>query len=535
MRFTLLFISLFSFLPAFSQQEKPVLVVGIIVDQMRQDYILRYQKNFAEDGFNRMIREGFMYKNAHFNYVPTSTAPGHTSVYTGSTPAIHGVIGNSWFDQHLNEDVYCAFDSTAQSVGTDNNNGKMSPHRLITPTITDQLRMSSQMRSKVVGISLKDRGAIFPAGFLGKAYWYDASNGVFISSSYYHSTLPDWVDSFNKRRLPDSYKKETWKPVMNLTEYTASGPDESPYEQGLNGKTTFPYNLNETDGYGIISSTPFGNDLVTELAIAALKGEKLGKGEETDFLAVSYSSPDYIGHNFGPNSVEVEDTYLRLDRNIATLLRTLDSELGKGRYVVFLTSDHGVAEVPKRLMDLHSGAGYMRDNIPQIINEHLKTKFGHDNWVRASSNMQIFLNRDLILEAGKDLENVRREVAYKLLQLRGIAACYTYEDMINTPYNESGIKGDLRRGFNQKRSGDVLFVMEPGWLQSGRDTGSSHGTPYLYDTHVPILWYGGNIPAGSSVKHQTVTDIVPTLSMMLNIMLPGSVTGSPMLEVLSTD
>jgi predicted AlkP superfamily pyrophosphatase or phosphodiesterase len=521
------------FYPLSAQSEKPVLVVGIVVDQMRQDYILRYRKNFSDDGFERILKDGFMYKNAHFNYIPTVTAAGHTSVYTGTTPAVHGIIGNNWFDQQLNEDVYCAYDSNALTIGSDNSNGKMSPHRLLTPTITDQLSLASQNRSKVVGISIKDRGAIFPAGYLGKAYWFDASSGNYISSSYYHDNLPSWVTAFNNKKFPDTYKSKSWTPMMDIKAYTASGPDESPYEAGLNGKTTFPYVLSESKGYGIISSTPYGNDLVTEMALAALKGEQMGKGPETDFLAISYSSTDYIGHNFGPNSVEVEDTYLRLDQNIAQLLKTLDKEIGEGNYLVFITSDHGVAEVPKRLMDLRAGGGYLRENISALVGEFLKERYGYDNWVRDVGNTQVFLNRDLILEAREDLEKVRKQVAYRLLQVPGISESYTFQDMLNTPYDEEGLRGDLRRGFNQKRSGDVLFVMEPGWLQSSRDTGTSHGTGYQYDTHVPILWYGAGIPAGSSVRQTAVTDIVPTLAMLLDLLLPTGVTGHPMTEVLT--
>ncbi len=533
-RYLLILVTSMIILPLSAQDKKPKLIVGIVVDQMRQDYLLRYRDNFGTDGFNRFLQQGFEFKNAHYNYVPTYTAPGHTAIYTGTTPAINGIISNSWFDQQLNEDVYCAYDSTATTVGADNNSGKMSPHQLLTPTITDQLRTSSQMRSKVVGISIKDRGAIFPAGFLGEAYWFDSGTGYFVTSDFYHDALPDWVTSFNGRKLPDEYKKQTWSLLLDEDKYSASGPDESPYEMGLLGKTTFPYDLSEAKGYGIVPSTPFGNDIVTEMAKSAVAGEKLGMGSETDFLAISFSSTDYIGHNFGPTSVEVQDTYLRLDRNLADLFAYLDANVGKGEYIVFLSSDHGVADVPKRIMDLNAGGGYLRVDLKKYVSDFLAEKYGQDNWVRAAGNMQLFLNRDLIQKANKDLEVIRKEVALELLKVDGISAAYTYDDMVRAGYDEEGIKGSLRRGFNQKRSGDILFMMEPGWLQSGGDKGTSHGTAYNYDTHIPILWYGQGIPKGSSTRLYSVTDITPTLAMILKIMLPSGVTGIPMEEVLQT-
>ncbi len=532
-RIFLLLLTVATILPAYSQQARPKLVVGIVVDQMRQDYLLRFRKDFGQEGFDRFLSQGFEFQNAHYNYVPTNTAPGHTSVYTGTTPAVHGIISNSWFDQQLNETVYCAYDSTMNTIGADNENGKMSPHQLLVPTITDQLRLSTQMRSKVVGVSVKDRGAIFPAGHLGKAYWYDSKTGKMISSSYYHEKLPEWVQAFNNQNLADSYLTRTWSLLREKEVYEASGPDDSPYEMGLFGKTTFPYDLSESKNYGLVPATPFGNDLITEMAKAAVKGESMGKNGETDFLAVSYSSTDYIGHNFGPNSVEVQDTYLRLDRNLADLFAFLDKEVGAGEYVVFLTSDHGVAQVPKRLMDLNAGGGYMREDLTALVTEFLTEKYNAGNWVRSVSNMQVFLNRDLINEAGEDVSEVRKMVAMHLLKVNGIAATYTFEDMVRAGYGFADIQGALRRGFNQKRSGDVLYLLEPGWLQSGGDRGTSHGSPYDYDTHIPVLWYGKGIPTGKSSRHYSISDITPTMSMILQIELPSGTSGIPMEEVLN--
>ncbi len=513
-------------------QEKPRLVVGIVVDQMRMDYIYRFQDRFGNDGFRRLMSEGYTFDNAHYNYVPTSTGPGHTSVYTGTTPANHGVIGNSWYDKENDAWVYCAGDQNYNTVGADDDDGKMSPHRMLTTTFTDQLRLASP-ESKVIGISIKDRGAIFPAGHLGKAYWYDGSTGDFITSDYYHQELPKWVERFNNRKLPVKYMRQTWKTLEPLSTYEASGPDESPYEIGLLGKTTFPYDLSksESNSFGLVPSTPFGNDLLTELALTAINEEELGQDDERiDVLAISFSSTDYIGHNFGPRSVEVEDTYLRLDLNIATLLKELDEKVGKGNYTVFLTADHGVADVPKYLMDQSVPAGYLRED--PGVKEYLSEILGDGEWVKNISSGQIFLNHELFETTGKSISETREKIAAFLLEKEGIGYAYTANDLITSSFDEKGIKGQFVRGFNLKRSGDVLFGLEAGWLASSRDQGSSHGSPFNYDTHVPVIFFGKNIRQGRSANYRTVTDIAPTISAILSITIPNGATGNALEEVI---
>ncbi|MCA6074043.1 alkaline phosphatase PafA [Fulvivirga sedimenti] len=513
-------------------QEKPRLVVGIVVDQMRMDYIYRFQHRFGNDGFRRLIREGYTLDNAHYNYVPTSTGPGHTSVYTGTTPANHGVIGNSWYDKFIDKNVYCAGDENYNTVGADDDNGQMSPHRMLTTTFTDQLRLALP-ESKVIGISIKDRGAIFPAGHLGLAYWYDPSSGDFITSDYYHSELPKWVERFNKRRFPVKYMRQTWKTLEPINTYEASGPDESPYEQGLLGKTTFPYDLSKSDdkSFGLLNSTPFGNDLLTELAITAIEEEKLGQDDErTDVLAVSFSSTDYIGHNFGPRSVEVEDTYLRLDQNIAQLLRTLDDEVGPGNYTVFLTADHGVADVPKYLMDQSVPAGYLQGNLE--VNEYLTAQLGEGNWVRNVSFGQIFLNHELFEEKNISISETCNKLVTYLLKKDGIGYAWTADNLMRSSFDEQGIKGLFVRGYNLERSGDVAFSLEPGWLWSSNERGTSHGSAFNYDTHVPVIFFGKNVRQGRTAIYHTITDIAPTISAILSITLPNGATGEVLEEVI---
>ncbi|MEX2335796.1 MAG: alkaline phosphatase PafA [Fulvivirga sp.] len=519
---------------SFGQNKEPKLVVGIVVDQMRQEYLYRFQERFGDDGFKKLMNKGFMFKNAHFNYVPTFTGPGHASVYTGTTPAIHGIIGNNWYDKNADKMIYCASDPTEQTVGSNSNKGRMSPRNLLTTTITDELRLSTQMRAKTIGISIKDRGAIFPAGHLGQAYWYDSKTGDFITSTYYRDELPKWVSKFNKMKLADKYLKGKWEPLYDVSTYKASGPDASPYEGAASGaEAVFPYDLSEPESnYGRLPSTPFGNDILVDLALATLEGEKLGIGEETDFLSVSFSSTDYIGHKFGPQAVELEDTYLRLDKNIATLINALDKQVGKGNYLVFLTADHAVAEVPQFLMDNKVPAGYFRVNLRNELTKALNERYGEGDWIENTSNFQVFFNHETIRAKKLLLHEVQEFIAHYILRYDGIAESYPAYEIGRMNDGGSGIRGLLARGYNQKRSGDVLYSHQPGWFPSSNNTGSTHGSAFTYDTHVPMIWYGSGISSGTSVKFHSITDIVPTLSVILNMKLPNGALGGEPLEEL---
>ncbi|MDL5045065.1 alkaline phosphatase family protein [Oscillatoria amoena NRMC-F 0135] len=332
------------FLTGHSQTvDRPKLVVGIMIDQMRQEYLYRYYDKYGDGGFKRLIKDGFMLNNAHYNYVPTYTGPGHASVYTGTTPAYHGIIGNVWYDKNLKKTVYCAGDETCTPVGSETSaNGKISPHRMLTTTITDELKLATQRRSKVISISDKDRGSALPGGHMADAaYWYDEVTGKMITSSYYMSSLPSWTEKFNSLKLPDKYLNGVWNALLPIESYAESGSDNSPYESKFRGETknTFPYDLKtlrkSNNNYELLSYTPFSNDYLTEMAFAAIDGEKLGADAWTDFLCLSYSAPDKIGHQVGPQSVELQDVYLRLDRNIAELLKKLDQVSGPGNYLVF--------------------------------------------------------------------------------------------------------------------------------------------------------------------------------------------------------
>ncbi|ELR70254.1 Alkaline phosphatase [Fulvivirga imtechensis AK7] len=532
MKTFLIAIFLLAYALCYGQQQKPRLVVGVVVDQMAQEYLYRFGSRFGDDGFKKLMNDGFQLRNVHYNYVPTYTGPGHASIFTGTTPAVHGVTGNYWFSKSLGSMIYCAGDNTEQTVGSASDKGKMSPRNMLTTTFADELLLSNQKRSKSVGVSIKDRGAIFPAGHLGQAYWYDHTNGKFITSTYYADKLPQWVEKFNQRKLADTYLKRKWEPLYDIDTYTASGPDKSPYEGKIEGKeAVFPYDLSSHRDYSLLPGTPFGNDILLDMALAALEGEQLGKGDYTDFLSVSFSSTDYIGHDFGPNSVELEDTYLRLDKNIASLIRALDMQVGKDNYILFLTSDHAVAEVPQFLIDSKVPAGYFSIDLKHEITAALSQRYGDGEWVRNVSNMQIFLNRELIFNKGIKLHEVQEFAAHYILQYDGLLESYPAYVINWLDYAAGGIKGLLARGYNQKRSGDVLYSLEPAWLDSKRSTGTTHGSAFTYDTHVPLLWYGANITPGVSVSYTEITDIVPTLCLMLEIKLPNGVTGQPIEEL----
>jgi predicted AlkP superfamily pyrophosphatase or phosphodiesterase len=519
-----------------STQEKPKLIIGIIVDQMRQEYLYKFADRYSEGGFKRLMNEGFMMKNGHYNYIPTFTGPGHASVYTGTTPATHGIIGNNWYVRSLNKSIYCAEDSTVTNVGGTPSNGQISPRNMLSTTITDELRFSTNKRSKVVGLAIKDRGASLPAGHLGDAYWYDSENGDFMTSTYYYDSLPKWVQDFNAKKLPDSYLSKTWEPLYPIETYKQSIDDNNNFEAPFIGKETptFPYILDSlranNDNYGLIAATPFGNSLTLDFAYAAIEGEQLGKRGETDFLAVSFSSPDYIGHRFGPASKEVEDNYLRLDLEMEQFLNYLDKTYGKGEYLVFLSADHGVAEVATHMVSENVPAGNL--NVAYISGQlrgYTQQKYGGGDWVLNFSNEQIFLNSELAKEKGVKISDMEEDLAKFLMKFKGIKEVYTSTSMRNTAFTQDR-PALLQMGYNHKSSGDLLLILEPGWLTGGA-RGTSHGTGFSYDTNVPILFFGWGVKHGSSSRHASITDIAPTLSMMLDIRLPNGSNGTPIHEI----
>jgi predicted AlkP superfamily pyrophosphatase or phosphodiesterase len=521
------------------EKSKPKLVVGIVVDQMRYDYLTRFYDKYGEGGFKRLMNEGFNCKNNHFNYIPTYTGPGHTSIYTGTTPKYHGIISNGWYDKEFKEWVYCAGDSTVQSVGTSGPAGQMSPHRMSTTTFADENKLFTQGSAKSVGVAIKDRGAILPAGHAADAaYWFLGEEaGQWITSTYYMEELPQWVKDFNDSDQVESYFKE-WNTYYDISTYSESGSDLNTFEGIFNGKetATFPYDLNslkeKNKYFELLKVTPYGNSITTDFAIAALSGEALGQDNVTDVFTISYSSTDYVGHYFGVNSKEVEDTYIRLDKDLERLLNTLDSKIGKGEYTIFLTADHGAVNVPSFLRSLNIPAGYVESmTLKNRLNDFLQQTFNSNDLVANVSNKQVFLNREEMVRLKLSESNVEEMIANELISYDFIDKVYTGSTMSNSSFGQ-GAELLLQNGFNQKRSGDVLFVYNPATISYSK-TGSTHGSGLNYDTHVPLLFYGNGIRHGSTLQRTAITDIAPTISALLGISFPNAATGEPLDYVLN--
>lgn len=521
------------------ENQRPKLVVGIIVDQMRYDYLTRFNSKYGNGGFKRLINDGFSLENAHFNYIPTYTAVGHSSVYTGTTPSEHGIIGNNWYDKYAKKSIYCVDDGDYKSVGA-SDGGRKSPKRLLTTTIADELKMTQMRRGKVIGLSIKDRSAILPVGHAADAaYWFQGKNeGKFITSSYYMNKLPKWVIDFNNSGKAKQYVNSTWNTLYDIKTYTESIEDNNKYEGLFKGKDspTFPYDLKKlkkTNGnYDIIKKTAFGNSIVKDFAKAAILGENLGKTTGvTDFLAVSFSSTDYVGHQFGVDSKEIEDSYLRLDKDLASFFNFLDEKVGKGEYTVFLTADHAAVQVPSYLQSLKIPGGYFdNDAFKKFVLNFTEQRFKSRELIENFSNWQIFLNKEKLRELNLDIASVATAIANKIIDFKGIYKTVTATTMQHTNFDR-GILRVLQNGYNQKRSGDILIVPNPSLISYSK-TGSTHGSGYAYDTHVPIIFYGKGIKKGSLKRYVPIIDIAPTISNLLNISFPNGCTGTIISEAL---
>lgn len=508
---------------------QPKLVVGIVVDQMRWDYLYRYPEKYTVNGFNRLLREGYSCANTHINYSPSYTACGHTCIYTGSVPAVHGITGNNWLDLEENKVVYCTEDTSAKTIGSTSAAGKMSPHRMLTTTITDELRLASNFRAKTIGIALKDRGAILPAGHSANAaYFYDGTTGGWISSNFYMNDLPNWVKTFNDQKLSDKYVSQNWNTLLPLAQYFESTEDDKPYESAFRNenKPVFEHKVSElkTPTLDIIRATPYGNTFTLDFAKAAISNEQLGKGKATDFLAVSLSSTDYIGHQFGPNSVEIEDCYLRLDKDLGNFFTYLDQTVGKGNYVVFLTADHGAAHVPDFLKEHKIPAGvFPIDTTLKQLEAKLVAEYGAGEWISGYENMQLTLNDKLITEKKISKIAVKNTAREFLQNVTGVVKVMDLENMHNE-IEEASLKSAIGNGYYPKRSGELYVLFEPGWFE-GMTKGTTHGTVYPYDTHIPLVWMGWKIPKGEDHSNIYMTDIAPTLAAMLRIQEPNGSVG----------
>lgn len=523
-----------------SKLERPKLVVGIVVDQMRWDFLYRYYERYGEDGFKRILNEGFSAENTYINFVPTYTAIGHATLYTGSVPSIHGITGNDFIEQKTGNRIYCAEDKDVKTVGSSSEAGLMSPKNMLTSTITDELKLATNFRSKVIGVAIKDRGSILPAGHLADAsYWYDGPEGKWITSSWYTDVLPKWVNDFNDQKHYEHYLKQGWNTLYPIESYVQSTADNNKYERSFKGfeSPTFPVNtaqLLKDNDPSIITSTPYGNTFTFDMAKAAIKHEELGKSGHTDFLAVSLSTPDYVGHQFGPNSIEIEDTYLRLDKDLGDFLNYLDEKIGKDEYTLFLSADHGGAHNVTFMQDNKlPAAAFPTATITKELNQLLTKKYNEENLVLSLMNYQVHFNNKLIHEKELNLAELKKTSIDFLRDQDGVS--YAVEmDLAGSASIPSLIRERIVNGYSYRRSGAIQIIIDPAWYSSGnpRPQGTTHGTWNPHDSHIPLLFMGWGIKPGKTNRTVHMTDVASTLAALLKIQEPNGNIGTPVLEAL---
>lgn len=522
--------------------KQPKIVVGVVIDQMCYDYLYRFQHLYTTGGFNRLMSKGANCRNVQYNYVPTYTAPGHASIYTGTTPSNHGIIGNDWYIRETKQTVTSVSNPKFAAVGGSATSAGAAPLNLRTYTITDQLKMASP-KSKVISVSIKDRSAILPGGHLSDGtYWFDYNTGDFITSTFYKQQLPDWVQRFNAKFDP-AKDLRTWK--LLLPESTYQLADQSNYEVVLTGKTsaTFPYDFQDMISKGAVANnlftiSPQANEILTEFAIAALEQESMGQDQFTDFLCISYSTPDIAGHAFGPYSREMEDMYARLDRELQKLFSSLETRYGKDGFVLFLTADHAVVPVPQMLIEKKMPGGYFfMESHLQVLRDDFIMKYNAD-LLEYEVNQNIYLNLARIDSLKLDVQEVAEFAANELRKWPEVKTVLTRQELLSGSTKTDFWGEMLHNGYDIHRSGELIFLLQPGYLAKEHDEpkahlGTSHGSAFNYDTHVPLLWYGKGIEPGLQIYDPIqITDIAPTLIHILNLQRSGSMIGQSILPLL---
>jgi hypothetical protein len=527
----------------------PRLAVLVIFDQLRGDYLERWEKLFGEGGFRRLQREGAWFTNCQYPYADTFTAAGHASISTGSLPSEHGIIENSWYDRTLGKEVYCvatgryervppAIQSEPGSISETKkiDSGSVSPERLLAPALGDALKEATQGKGRVVALSLKDRSAVLPAGRHPEAcYWFDSRAGIFVTSTYSRQSVHPWVAEFNQTRPADRWFGKAWQRFRPDLEYDYySGPDDVAGEgKGFGQGRTFPHpmmggktKLSE-DYYQALVTSPYGNDLLLELALRAVDAERLGRGDAPDLLVVSFSSNDLIGHVWGPDSQEVLDVTLRSDKVVQRLLKDLDAKVGKGRYVLAVTADHGVCPLPEVARAQGKDAGRVAADLlgrraEAFLNETFGQKEKQERWLEAKTSNWLYLNRALLQAHGLDSAQVEEALAGWFKQQPGVWTAYTRSQLLHGLPADDRIGAAVRRSFYPERSGDVTVVLKPYYLfASAFGSGTTHGTPHSYDTHVPLLVYGPGIRPGQDQEAVTPLATATILARALGLQPPA--------------
>lgn len=517
----------------------PKIVIGIVVDQMRYDYLERFYNDFEDGGFKELINNGSNFTNCNINYIPTATGPGHASIYTGTTPYHHGIIANNWTDKLTGNNVYCC-EAEPNNLSKLNINSeltpKFSPEKLLATTIGDQIKLSNNGISKVISISIKDRAAILSGGQAADvAYWYDYSNGNFTSSTYYLSKLPNYVNDFNNSKIADSYLNLEWNLLKPVNHYLSSSPDNHPNEVDVfyENKTSFPHSLKNVppkEKYSKLTATPWGNQILVDFVKKVIANEDLGTDEFIDLLAISFSSTDVIGHEYGPNSFEVKDTYLRLDAQIRELLTTLNEKYGKENYLLFLTSDHGVLENTEFLKERSIDAGFL--NTKEMLAKleiFLQKEFKVKGIIKNHFSRNIYLDYNIIDSAKLNSVNVENKIKKFLLEnFTAIAEAYTRNDLEKMTASREG-RNYLLNGFNKNRSADILYSLRANYLTGERERGAQHGSPHNYDKHIPLIFYGSSVPNQTRNEEVYIVDIASTIADFIGVNKPSNCIGIPLL------
>ncbi|MFP5263341.1 MAG: alkaline phosphatase family protein [Blastocatellia bacterium] len=531
--------------PAKSSATQPKLLLMIVVDQFRYDFLERFQDLFGPGGFRRLMNEGAFFVNANYDYVPTYTAPGHAAIFTGSVPAQNGIVGNTWYDREAGRVRIMVSDTSAHMVtesGVAAEAGAPSPRVLLGTTIGDQMRLSNNFRSKVITMSQKDRSAVLPGGQRPNgAFWFSNQTGAFVTSDYYLKELPVWVKNFNASHRPDKYFGMKWDRALAGGSYDRSQVDNLAVQTSPLGKK-FPYTVTggeEKPGarfYGAFELTPFATEHLADFARAAIEAESLGADSYTDLLSVSFSTPDLAGHAYGPDSQEVQDIYVRLDRVIADLLSYVDRRVGLANTVVAVTGDHGVAPVPEYMQSHGIDAERLSPNQAiDAANKALAARFGGDKWVLAFVNDQLYLDRKMIADRKADPAEAERVAGEAALTVPGVVTFFTRAQINEGRLPPTAVARRVTNGFNRLRSGDVWLITKPFsfFLEGSVPLATTHGSPYNYDTHVPVILFGAGVKAGRYSVECTPSDIAPTLAALLGIEQPSNRVGRVLVEAIA--
>lgn len=511
--------------------DKPLLIIGIVVEDMRYDYIHRYWDNFSEGGFRRLIGEGSLCRNANYNYMLTQTSPGFATIATGCEPIVHGIVSDSWYVQLQESNISSITDTKEHCIGAKLDKAQYSPRNLLTTTFTDEMKLFNNNRSKVLAVSLNPTSSILAAGHMGDAaYWFDETTGLWLTSSYYVDSLPLWVNDFNNKKFPDMYLEKDWLPLLPIDKYRAGA------EKGKSKNTGFTEDnvlgkkisslLRKTKQYSSLKATPHGNSLTKDFCVNTIINENLGQDEFTDYLSIAFSASADVSHACGPNSIELEDLYLRLDKDLEHFLQFIDENIGKNNVLIYLTSDHGTSYNPTLLQHNNIPAGtFNSDRAIMLLGTYLNAIYDKGKWVTAYHNNQIYLNHSLIESASINPSDFEDAVCNFMLQFSGVANAVSASTLKSTTFT-NGTLAKMQNSFNPKRSGDVIISLEPGWIEQENGVVSASNSGYNYDTHVPLIWYGWKIKRSRINQDVDMRDIAPTIANFLDIPFPNGTTGS---------